>query len=113
MKTIYQIILSASILYSPLVQSYSGNPENILGYVTDEAGIIFQVPSGGCTDRKSFVIKQARVDSVRLISLERVRPDACLALFPHGIKFRVTYDELRIQMNERFRVQNELSVLTR
>ena len=90
-----------------LASSPFGNEEEILGYQPTQAGVSFQVTSGGCTGGEDFtvVVNKNLVDSTT-ITLVRTRPDPCLALIPMGVKIKLTYKQMGIAKGEAFRVQN-------
>lgn len=61
--------------------------------LVDDAGITFQVPTGGCTGKENFGLEtiSPKPLTVRLL---RIRPDYCEAFVPDGVKVHFTFAEI-------------------
>jgi len=99
-------ILSTIVLFLALNCNAQKTAEPLLGFLHDQNGVVFQVYSGGCTDKNSFVVEHSVVDKEKVITLMRVRPDYCKAFFFFGTYVDFTYDELGIDRGEQFSIQN-------
>jgi hypothetical protein len=111
MKT---ILFATLVLFTASSQAIAQpRAERILGYLPTRQGIIFQVPSGGCTRRGDFVTRVTRSEAspVAALLLLRMRPDLCYPFIPTGERFEFTYAELGIDSGEKFTVKNENGVV--
>lgn len=107
MKKPLCFVVTLAFLASPVAMAAPETPrsEKIFGYYVHDRGIAFQVFSGGCTDKDSFKAIARPGGEVELL---RVRHDACLALFPHGVFVQYSYPELGLRKGQGFRVMNTL-----
>jgi len=84
--------------------------EELLGFGVDAVGVIFQVPSSGCTDKDSFKVESLETDPVQL-RLVRIKEDICELQSPWGTKVKYSYDELSLEKGQKFSIYNPLAVL--
>lgn len=101
-------ILLGLVLCASLQTAHADNTsEKILGYQPSKHGITFQVQSGGCTTKESFIVDvQRATDGIAQVTLLRTRPDTCHPFLPMGVRFRMTYEELGLNPGERYRIVN-------
>ena len=90
-----------------LSPAFAEHEEMLLGIRVDNAGIEFQVASGGCTDKENFRIEQKESLPVEL-KLIRTLEDLCEMNVPYGTFLRYTYKELGLNQHDRFHVANRL-----
>ena len=85
--------------------------EKLLGTLVDEDGIVFQVPSSGCTQKKDFEVRVLESEPLQLLVV-RIKPDFCDAVVPYGERIRYSYEELNLANGTRFIVINPRQVVT-
>lgn len=103
------LLLAGASLIGAGAQAVSGpQMEHLLGFEYGPEGLTFQVNSGGCSNKDSFVLIQK--ESYPLgVSLKRIRPDFCDAYLPFGTKLTYTWEELGWSTGEvRFIIENPL-----
>lgn len=89
-----------------------GKVEKVLGYQPSAKGVVFQVSSGGCTQRDDFVAKIERNNTgIVQVQLIRTRPDLCHPYLPMGERIGFTYEELGFNPGERFTILNPNGVV--
>lgn len=103
MKTIFWMM----ILISGFVRAEKLS-ERILGFSISEKGVIFQVPTGGCTSKDNFSIESLETLPVQ-VHLIRNKADLCKAYFPYGVKLEYTFEELGLRSGEEFLIKNEFA----
>jgi hypothetical protein len=79
--------------------------EEILGIQIRRHGLVFQVPSSGCTDKTDFEVDVFEGSVLRVL-LIRPRPDPCRVVEPLGTKVHFSYRELGLEPSEEFVVIN-------
>ena len=84
--------------------------EQIYGVEMTEKGPVFQVYSGGCTDKDDFDVEVLHTNPV-LLRLLRLTPDYCKAYYPYGIKINFNFDELGLAPFSYFTVVNPRMVV--
>ena len=73
--------------------------------------LIITVPTGGCTDKKSFEItvnKGITGQPPYLVTITRILPDACDGHFPDGIKLEYDLAKLNIEPWAWFSLENQI-----
>ncbi len=84
--------------------------EPVFGYIMNGQGVTFQVPSGGCTNKLSFAIRQVEgaTGANKEIGLFRTTPDECLAYIPMGIPLEFSFTEMGLQAGDLVHIINPL-----
>ena len=119
MKKIAIFLSTAAIITSSVLSSLalaesvvtpSEAAERLYGFVTTPDSITFQVYSGGCTGKSSFLVskQQARGDSTMRVTLVRVKPDNCRGFFVHGELITYSLSELDLE-GSYFEIENSVS----
>lgn len=87
--------------------------EPLLGYMPTNNGIVFQVFSGGCTDRDDFTIDSQTEPATGIVylTLERTRIDPCKAHFPMGVRIFYSYRELGFKQGQRYVISNQNGIV--
>jgi len=83
--------------------------EVLIGFVRDDRGMVFQVYSGGCTDKDDFKIVLDNQANVTTLTLFRINPDYCKALLPFGRYITYTYEELNLRRRQPVQILNPLN----
>ena len=84
--------------------------EHIIGYLIDNEGIIFQVASGGCTEKEHFKVYILKSLPVQ-VQLIRQKKDHCEAFIPYGVKLHFTYEEMGLSAYRQFKIANPLGLV--
>jgi hypothetical protein len=84
--------MAASLPAGAFAQSAPGEADLIAAEL-EETGIVFHVPSGGCTSKADFGVEPVKRQPLT-IRLVRIRPDVCQGLVPKGIAIRFSYAEM-------------------
>jgi hypothetical protein len=103
-----QFVGSGSILATiPVTISPKPALEALHGVLFGKNGIIFQVPSSGCTQKSDFdvIIQESYPLQLRL---DRIHPDVCDAYLPLGKRIFFSYHELGLVSGSEVRVVNPL-----
>ena len=91
--------------YSP---QQAPQTETIFRYAIGSAGIAFQVNSGGCTDKNSFVVEKSLDGNQTKLTLVRMVPDYCKARLPGGVIVLYSFEELNLNPRSTFQIDNPL-----
>jgi hypothetical protein len=97
--------------YPPVTPTPEQPSEELFGIRVDEKGIVFQVQSGGCTQKGNFEVRILESEPLQVL-LVRTRPDPCDGLVPYGEKIPFSYQELGLVEGARFIVINPRKVVT-
>ncbi len=101
--------LLALLTISVVAQASERQVEVLIGYVRHERGMVFQVYSGGCTDKKDFEIVIDHQNPVATLTLYRVFPDYCKAYVPFGGYISFDYEELKLSKRQPVHILNPLN----
>lgn len=80
--------------------------EPLYGHFFNENGVVIQVYSGGCTYKGSFVTHNELLGGVMHISFYRTKADFCEAYMRYGKFIYFSYEELGLQVFDRFKILN-------
>ncbi|MFK7824007.1 MAG: hypothetical protein AB8G05_07620 [Oligoflexales bacterium] len=80
--------------------------DHIFGVEMTKQGPVFQVYTGGCTEKEDFKVEVLRVKNPVLLRLLRLKPDYCKAYHPYGIKIKFSFEELGLAPFTYFKVVN-------
>lgn len=69
-------------------------------------GLVFRVPTGGCTTAGDFHVDVQRSGREVNLSLARQRPDPCKGRFPAGIEISIPYGDVGLQAADRIQLVN-------
>ncbi|MFZ3229112.1 MAG: hypothetical protein WA160_02820 [Pseudobdellovibrio sp.] len=83
--------------------------EPLFGFMQNKDGLVFQVYSGGCTDKNNFEIRSENKNGILAVGLYRIAADFCKAYFPYGVLLQYSYQELGIRRGERFDLTNVIT----
>jgi hypothetical protein len=81
----------------------------IMGLRTDAKKVIFQVKSGGCTEKKHFDLRSTKSGGHTEFTLVRIEEDHCKMIVDGGQDIVYTLDELGIKFGETFTVTNPIA----
>ncbi|NRA47432.1 MAG: hypothetical protein HRU09_20985 [Oligoflexales bacterium] len=92
--------------------AYSQKPieDQIYGVEMTEDGPVFQLYTGGCTEKEDFKVEVLRSKPV-LLHLLRLKPDYCKAYHPYGTKIKFSFEELGLAPFSFFKVVNPRRVV--
>ncbi|MDG1332297.1 MAG: hypothetical protein P8P74_08195 [Crocinitomicaceae bacterium] len=71
--------------------------------------LIIRVPTGGCTNKDSFIVRASGFTGASpwLLSVVRVVPDYCEGYFPEGVELKYTFEEVGMEPNAWFILENQ------
>ena len=75
---------------------------------TGPDGVVFTVPTGGCTSRADFRVAVRREAGEAAITLHRLTPDACKGYFPAGVEIAYSWAELGLPPGSAPRIANRI-----
>lgn len=82
--------------------------EPLYGAGFDERGFWVRINSNGCTNKDNVKIEVDRSGLVARLAAVRTRPDNCRALLREGVVLSWTLQELGLEANRVYDVQNSL-----
>lgn len=83
--------------------------EPLLGTMTSLEGVHIQVRSRGCTSKDSFLVKKEKNGATMELRFIRVENDPCLALLLYGEILSYSFEELGLNLGEKFIVRNPIT----
>ena len=85
-----------------------GTPEEIQGYIPGISEMYVRVYSGGCTEKKDFVFEVQEIESRKLITFYRMRPDYCRSFLPNGKTLVFSLRELGLKSGDHYNITNSI-----
>ena len=105
MKKIILMVLLAS---TSICNANTASSETLIGYVPTISEVYLRVFSGGCTEKEDFTFEIREVESRKLITFYRLRPDYCLSFLPTGKTLIFSHRELGLKSGDHFNVTNSI-----
>ncbi len=106
LNSVRGVILVSALLLTNLAFAEGPRLEGIFGYAVSATGVTFQVQSGGCTGKGSFLVYVNPERTPKEVFLFRLNADPCRAYLPGGINVSFTYKEMGLNPEEHFRIMN-------
>ena len=75
---------------------------------TGPDGVVFTVPTGGCTSPADFRVAVQRGSGEAAVTLHRLTPDACKGFFPGGMEIAYSWAELGLPPGSALRIVNRI-----
>lgn len=110
MKQIKQMLGFLLIISAAFTATASELKEEVLiGYIRNQHGMVFQVYSGGCTEKSDFKVIVDQHQDKTFLTLYRANPDYCKASMPFGRTITYSYSELNISRRQPVQVLNPIN----
>ena len=83
--------------------------EVLLGAELTAEALELQVITGGCTSKSDFKIEVNKKTSPYRVTIRRLKPDLCKALFPEGTKLSFSRKEIGLDQDSVITIENSIA----